>query len=75
MIRRIVAKFFIDDRGQDIAEYCLMTALVALVALGIFIHVAGGVQAIWSNANSTIAVNSNNGGGASDGGGNSADHR
>jgi Flp pilus assembly pilin Flp len=75
MIRRIVAKFFIDDRGQDIAEYCLMTALVALVALGIFIHAAGGIQAIWSNANSTIAVNTNNGAGTAGGSGNSADQR
>jgi len=75
MIRRIVAKFFIDDRGQDIAEYCLMTALVALVALGIFIHVAGGVQAIWNNANSTIATNANVGSGAAAGSGNPADQR
>lgn len=56
MVRRILA-FFTNDRGQDIAEYCLMTALVALVALGIFVHLSGGVQAIWNSFNSTVAAN------------------
>jgi Flp pilus assembly pilin Flp len=41
----------IEERGQDLAEYCLLTALVALVALGIVIHFAGGFQAIWNSAN------------------------
>jgi hypothetical protein len=27
-----------EDHGQDLAEYCLLTALVALIALGIFIQ-------------------------------------
>jgi Flp pilus assembly pilin Flp len=44
-----------EDRGQDLSEYCLLTALVALVALGIIIHVAGGFQAIWGSANTTLA--------------------
>jgi len=27
-----------EDHGQDLAEYCLLTALVALIAFGIFIQ-------------------------------------
>jgi Flp pilus assembly pilin Flp len=38
-----------------VAEYCLVTALLALVALGIFIHISGGVQNIWGAAGSAMA--------------------
>ena len=54
-----------EDRGQDLAEYCLLTALVALVAVGIFIHFSGGVQALWNSANTTlVAGNSTSASGA-----------
>lgn len=46
------------DEGQDLAEYCLITALIVLVALGIFWHVSGGVQGMWNTANITL-VNGN----------------
>ena len=45
-----------DDRGQDLAEYCLIMALVMLVALGIFIKVSGGIQRLWDTGNGAIAT-------------------
>src|SRR5450759_3448394 len=54
MFRRFLKALHSEDRGQDLAEYCLLTALVALIALGIFVHVAGGVQAVWSSANTSL---------------------
>jgi Flp pilus assembly pilin Flp len=47
-----------NDIGQDVAEYCLITALIALVALGIFWRVAGGMNGIWGTANTTLAAGS-----------------
>jgi hypothetical protein len=29
--------------------------VVALVALGIFIHISGGVQSVWGTANTTLS--------------------
>ncbi len=56
------------DWGQDLAEYCLLTALVALIGLAIFIHVSGGISSIWGNANTVLvsgnSVNPSNGPGA-----------
>ena len=46
------------ERGQDLAEYCLLTALVALIAAAILIHLSGGMQALWSGANTSL-VNGN----------------
>jgi Flp pilus assembly pilin Flp len=45
-----------DDRGQDLAEYCLLTAFAALVALGLFVQLSGGMQAIWSGANTSLTA-------------------
>jgi Flp pilus assembly pilin Flp len=54
-IRSLWRSICIDETAQGLAEYCLVTALLALVALGIFIHVSGGMQNIWGAAGSTIA--------------------
>jgi Flp pilus assembly pilin Flp len=53
---RVLRAFRTEDGGQDLAEYCLLTALVALVAAGIFVHFSGGIQAIWGSANTTLVA-------------------
>ena len=53
MGRRLV-RFFRNDRAQDLAEYCLLTALIALISLGIFWRMRGGVMDLWSTANTTL---------------------
>lgn len=50
-----------DDLGRDLAEYCLLTALLAVVALGIIYHAAGGMDGIWTSVNAS-AANGNSGG-------------
>jgi Flp pilus assembly pilin Flp len=45
-----------SERGQDLAEYCLMTAIIALIGLGMFYRLSGGVQGLWGTANSAIVV-------------------
>jgi len=51
----LIAKVFRrEELAQDLAEYCLLTALLLLIGLGVFIHLSGGIQAIWGNANSTL---------------------
>lgn len=54
MFVRILKALHSDEQGQDLAEYCLLTALVALVALGIFVHVSGGMQALWGGAQTQL---------------------
>jgi Flp pilus assembly pilin Flp len=66
-VLRIISRFLCEeDRGQDIAEYCLITAFIVLVALGIFWHVSGGMQGMWTSINNSLAAG--NGGGSSAGG-------
>jgi Flp pilus assembly pilin Flp len=61
-----VLEYFQREDGQDLSEYCLIVALVALVALGIFIHVSGGIENMWNVANTSLgnaATSSTTGGG------------
>jgi Flp pilus assembly pilin Flp len=47
-----------NEDGQDLIEYTLLLAFVALVAAGIFIQAGQSVSGIWSAA-STVLVNAN----------------
>ena len=55
-LRHFLRALHSEDRGQDLAEYCLLTALVALVALAFIIHVSGGMQALWTGANTSLTA-------------------
>jgi len=54
VLRRILRFLRENDLGQDLAEYCLITALIALVALGIFYRVSGGMGDLWGAANTSL---------------------
>ncbi len=56
MVRAFLRLFHHDETGQDLSEWCLITAVIALVALGIFIHLSGGMQSIWNTAGTTLAT-------------------
>ena len=48
-----------EDQGQDLAEYCLIVAVVALLGMSLFMNVSGGLQGLWNTAgNALTAANS-----------------
>lgn len=55
MFRAFIEFLRKDDKGQDLSEYCLLTALVALIGLGLFLYVSGGIHNLWGTANTTLA--------------------
>ena len=46
--------FIRDDRGQDLIEYTLLLAFVALASAAIFIGAGTSVSSIWNIANSRL---------------------
>jgi Flp pilus assembly pilin Flp len=56
MFQAMLGVFRGGDHGQDLAEYCLLTALIALIALGIFYRVSGGIQGMWSSTGTTLVA-------------------
>jgi Flp pilus assembly pilin Flp len=51
----MLKNFMRDEQGQDLIEYTLLLAFVALAAAALFIGAASSVSAIWSNASSRLA--------------------
>jgi Flp pilus assembly pilin Flp len=55
-MKNAVKNFWHDQQGQDLIEYTLLMAFVALAAAGIFIGAGGSVQGIWSTSNSQLSA-------------------
>ena len=51
----MIRRFWKDDAGQDLIEYTLLLAFVALVAAGLFIQAGNVTAGIWTTANSILA--------------------
>jgi Flp pilus assembly pilin Flp len=51
--------FWKDEEGQDLIEYTLLMAFVALASAALFIGAGGSVKGIWGATNSRlVAANS-----------------
>jgi Flp pilus assembly pilin Flp len=48
--------FLADDHGQDLMEYTLLIAFLALASAALFIGLGGSVSGIWSTSNSQLAA-------------------
>ena len=48
--------FWNDEQGQDLIEYTLLMAFVALASAALFIGAGGNVTSIWSKSNSQLAA-------------------
>ena len=52
--------FWNDEQGQDLIEYTLLMAFVALASAALFLGAGGSIKGIWSVTNSQlVAANSN----------------
>jgi len=49
-------QFWSDDRGQDLIEYTLMLAFVALASAALFTSAGSSINTIWSNTDSQLST-------------------
>ncbi len=52
----MMRNFLRDEQGQDLIEYTLLLAFVALASAALFIGAGGSVKGIWSAANTSWAT-------------------
>ncbi len=52
---RIWKSFWRQEEGQDLIEYTLLLAFVALAAAALFINAGGTIKGIWTIANSQLS--------------------
>jgi Flp pilus assembly pilin Flp len=52
----MLKNFMRDEQGQDLIEYTLLLAFVALAAAALFISASTSISQIWSAASSRLAA-------------------
>ncbi len=50
----MIRAFWRDEQAQDLIEYTLLMAFVALASAALFIGAGGSVQGIWSTTSSSL---------------------
>ena len=53
---QFVRRFWTEDAGQDLIEYTLLMAFVALASAALFIGAGSNVSKIWSVNNSSLST-------------------
>ena len=51
---QLLKRFFTGESGQDLIEYTLLLAFVALASAALFIGAGNSVKGIWSITNSQL---------------------
>jgi len=55
-MKNMFMNFVKDEQGQDLIEYTLLMAFIALASAAIFISAGSSVNKIWSTANSQLSA-------------------
>jgi Flp pilus assembly pilin Flp len=53
---KFLKTFLADDSGQDLIEYTLLMAFVALASAALFLGAGGSIKGIWSSSNSQLVA-------------------
>lgn len=53
---QLLSRFLSEDQGQDLIEYTLLLAFVALASAALFLGAGGSVKGIWNTSNSQLAA-------------------
>jgi Flp pilus assembly pilin Flp len=62
---RAIRTFLRRCEAQDLVEYTLLLAFIALVGLSIVLGASGSIQGIWGSSNTTLAAANTSAGGDS----------
>ena len=55
-MKTMIWNFWNEEQGQDLIEYTLLMAFVALASAALFIGAGGSVKNIWTTTNSQLAA-------------------
>jgi len=55
-MKKFARLFLSDESGQDLIEYTLLLAFVALASAALFIGAGNSVKGIWSTTNSQLVA-------------------
>jgi Flp pilus assembly pilin Flp len=53
-MRNLISRLWQDEQGQDLIEYTLLMAFVALASAALFISSGASISSIWSDSNTEL---------------------
>lgn len=59
-MKNFINGFVKEEQGQDLIEYTLLLAFVALASAAIFIGAGNNITGIWTSANTRLALANSN---------------
>jgi Flp pilus assembly pilin Flp len=54
-MKNMLKKFWNDEQGQDLIEYTLLIAFVALASAALFLGAGGSIKTIWQTTNTQLS--------------------
>jgi Flp pilus assembly pilin Flp len=54
-MKNMMMRFVKDEQGQDLIEYTLLMAFVALASAAIFINAGTSIKGIWNSASTQLS--------------------
>jgi Flp pilus assembly pilin Flp len=54
-MKKMFINFCKDEQGQDLIEYTLLIAFVALASAALFLGAGGSIKTIWNATNSQLS--------------------
>lgn len=55
-MKHMLKTFVKEEQGQDLIEYTLLMAFVALASAALFLGAGGSISGIWSSTNTQLAA-------------------
>ena len=55
-MKQILLNLLFEEKGQDLIEYTLLIAFLALASAGMFLGAGGSVSGIWTTSNSQLTA-------------------
>jgi len=52
----LIKNFVREEQGQDLVEYTLLLAFVALASAALFINAGSSIKGIWAVANTSLSA-------------------
>lgn len=55
-MNKMMKQFFNEEQGQDLIEYTLLMAFVAMAAAAFFLGAGSSIKGIWTSTNTQLAT-------------------
>jgi Flp pilus assembly pilin Flp len=55
-MKNLIMRFVKEEDGQDLIEYTLLMAFIALASAAVFVNAGNSVSSIWSRASTQLST-------------------